>query len=219
MAGTDPIIFNRDSAGRIKACVKAFEDGGDNLTSSAVNRNNYYDRTFFARISDNVSLGTGQWKYAWTEVVRSGTSWVDKTAARTGTTTDKYALNGAEKALFLPHPVATGVIVLMKFGIEFNDDGTTTPNYTFALGEVQPVIYVSVSTDGGTAGDDTTTASFTYTATDLSGVVLGTTLSPTWARFKGEVTAATNGTGYGNSGSGFVLLQVDEVPTTLTCET
>ena len=78
-------------------------------------------------------------------------------------------------------------------------------------------IPVTLSQTGGSNGTQTTTASYTYTATDLNGNVIGTGLSPAVPRTVGAVTPATYGTVYFNSSNTLVLQVAYEVPTTSGC--
>ena len=50
----------------------------------------------FIKITGHTTNGTNQWKYAWTEQVRTSTGWQDAANARTGTTSSDYALNACE---------------------------------------------------------------------------------------------------------------------------
>lgn len=59
----------------------------------------YQDRPelgMWIKITGNATNGTNQWKYAWTEQVRTSTGWQDAANARTGTTSSDYALNACE---------------------------------------------------------------------------------------------------------------------------
>jgi hypothetical protein len=77
---------------------------------------------------------------------------------------------------------------------------------------------VTVSQTGGSNGNSTTAATYTYTVTSLAGVQLGTAMSPEVPRFMiGTMTAATKGTGYYTSAGVFTLHQVFEVKTASPC--
>lgn len=59
----------------------------------------YQDRPelgMWIKITGNATNGTNQWKYAWTEQVRTSTGWQDAANARTGATSSDFALNACE---------------------------------------------------------------------------------------------------------------------------
>gem|GEM_PF-2809998 len=61
---------------------------------------------FWAKITGSAANGTNKWKYAWTEVRRTATGWENKPNGRTGTTTEKFALNSIEAN----NPGAAGIM-------------------------------------------------------------------------------------------------------------
>lgn len=76
---------------------------------------------------------------------------------------------------------------------------------------------VDLTQTGGSAGNATTTCTFTYTV-KVGTVTLGTSKSPTFARpAKGKMVAATKGTAYYDTSAALVLYQVDEVPDVQAC--
>lgn len=77
---------------------------------------------------------------------------------------------------------------------------------------------VTLSQTGGSAGSDTTQCTFTYTATSLDGVQLGTSLSPDKPRASlGAYVAATKGVGYFASDGTFTLAEAYEAPDPEAC--
>lgn len=77
------------------------------------------------------------------------------------------------------------------------------PNVLFA---------VTLSQTGGSNGNKTTAASWTYTVTSLAGVQLGTSKSPEWPRPNGTMTAATKGLAYYDNDGALVLSVAFEQP-------
>jgi len=91
------------------------------------------------------------------------------------------------------------------------------------LGTAPTVLFpVKVVKTGGSAGDATTKCSFTYTANDQSGVVLGTVLSPKKERpALGAMASPTTdplwGSGFYDLTGAFVLFDANEVLSTEAC--
>jgi hypothetical protein len=77
------------------------------------------------------------------------------------------------------------------------------------------LFYVTLSTDGGTAGDASTPASFTYTVFDAHGTEIGSSIPLIWARPNITMAAATVGIAFMENDT-VRLLIADEVPTTTT---
>jgi hypothetical protein len=71
---------------------------------------------------------------------------------------------------------------------------------------------VTLSQTGGSNGNKTTAASWTYTVTSLAGVQLGTSKSPEWPRPNGTMTAATKGLAYYDNDGALVLSVAFEQP-------
>ncbi len=99
-------------------------------------------------------------------------------------------------------------------------------------GRARPVLYnppctvlipVKLTTDGGSDGDKTTQASYTYSARTVRGNwPCGSALTPLKPRPNGKATPATQGVGYwtdGDSGLVFVLCEAYETPGTAACST
>lgn len=79
------------------------------------------------------------------------------------------------------------------------------------------LVLVDLEEDGGSAGDDTSPCSFTYTVS-LNGTTLETDVDPLFARpALGAMTAATHGLARLN-GDTLVLVCTDEVPEMATCD-
>ena len=78
---------------------------------------------------------------------------------------------------------------------------------------------VNLTQSGGSNGSASSTASYTYNATDAftGNSISGGPFSVTWNRRNGLVNAATHGTGYYNSSGTFVLWEADEQIQTDTC--
>ena len=80
---------------------------------------------------------------------------------------------------------------------------------------------VNVSQVGGTDGDSTDAATWTYNVKTIDDAyTLASAQTPAWARAsKGPMVKATHGTGYYTAGGTFVLYQVDEQEDSNTCTT
>ncbi len=97
-------------------------------------------------------------------------------------------------------------------------DADGGPHLKAGIGVCFPV---TVTKTAGSDGDDSSAASWTYTAEDLDGNELGTALSPENQRpTVGSVTFGTKGYGYFKNNSGtpqFVLGIINEVPDAEAC--
>ena len=100
---------------------------------------------------------------------------------------------------------------------QFNGQPRPAPPRRFM---VAPACFmVKVSNDGGSAGDGSTTCTFTYTVTDYGGTQLGTAVTVLCSRaraLKCAVTAGTNGEAFWDdttSPSTLYLWDVDETQT------
>ena len=82
---------------------------------------------------------------------------------------------------------------------------------------VGTTLRVNLSQTGGSNGNASTAATWTYNVTDVFGGSLGTAMSPEFPRPKGTMTAATVGLGYYNTSGDFVLYQAAEKPGTGSC--
>jgi hypothetical protein len=81
-----------------------------------------------------------------------------------------------------------------------------------------PMFPVALTQTGGSNGSQTTQATWTYTANNLTGDTLGTVLSPQWPRQQnGELNAATAGVGYYDVTGTFVLSIAYEYAPTGPC--
>ena len=79
------------------------------------------------------------------------------------------------------------------------------------------LVPVTLSKDGGSAGDTTTTCDFTYTVTTLGATEVGTGVAPVAARMANVTySAGTCGFYFVQGGGGFGLFVIDEVPQTTT---
>jgi hypothetical protein len=76
---------------------------------------------------------------------------------------------------------------------------------------------VNLTQTGGANGTTSAAPTYTYTATDLNGLQLGTGLSPEFRYMFGTHAVATIGTGYFNSTGTFVHCQAFELKTTAVC--
>jgi len=95
---------------------------------------------FWIKITGNATNGTNQWKYAWTEQVRTSTGWQNAANARSGTTSSDFALNACEA-----NNSGSGVQ-----GNSVDIDGQTfTDNSDLELQPVQgnPVVWARRGTD------------------------------------------------------------------------
>ena len=96
-----------------------------------------------------------------------------------------------------------------------NGDGTQTGILLEPI--VGLLIGVKLTMDSGYDGDASTAASYTYTATSISGTTLGSSLSPVRPRPYGTMTAATDGIGYWTTDGTFVLQDAYEYPGSSSC--
>lgn len=111
---------------------------------------------------------------------------------------------------------STGDVVTIRRDVD-PDTGDTL--WVIIAGGSPPgtLIAVSLSSDGGAIGTQTTASTWTYTATDINGTSLGSMLSPLVARPNGRLNAASYGQGYYNSSGTFVLQYAFEVEGTGGC--
>jgi hypothetical protein len=80
------------------------------------------------------------------------------------------------------------------------------------------MVPVTLTQTGGSNGNQTTAATWTYTANHaLTGKELGTVLSPEWPRPLGAMTAAVKGVGYFDEDGDFQLAIAYEYPGALGC--
>lgn len=99
--------------------------------------------------------------------------------------------------------------------------GTTDTTSGFPIYEInvppQPLIPVTLTQTGGSNGTQTAAATWSYTATSLTGDSLGTSLSPAEPRPFGTMTAATVGFGHYSTSGTFVLDFCFEKPGSTHC--
>ncbi len=169
---------------------------------------------FWAQLTDSatLSLAAGPtWKYAWSEQRRTATGWEAAPDARSGTTTVGYALNTVATADAAPVGGAGGAPAIGAIVRLYADALPDSDNTAYTFSWSPPALFpVNLTQTGGIDGTATLVAGYTYTATTLAGVTLGTNLSPEWPRGMGSMTPATKGTGYFNASGTFVLHQVSE---------
>lgn len=109
-----------------------------------------------------------------------------------------------------------GVVQLHR-GVDPSDP--STPYWWFEGVKPWETFAVDLSQTGGSAGDASSEASFTYTVNDLDGNELGTSVSPEHARPSlGALVAATKGMAYYTAGAELKLLWTDEQPDMAECE-
>jgi hypothetical protein len=101
--------------------------------------------------------------------------------------------------------------------IGYSSDTPPKPVIRVYEGNPYEVFALNLTSITGTTGSQTTPPSYQYTAVDLNGNTIGTTMSPTTGRTNGNFTAATDGEGYYNASSTFVLLRAHEAPGTTAC--
>lgn len=107
-----------------------------------------------------------------------------------------------------------GIVVEAEL-VWINADGTEVYTFAAAPADGDPFA-VELEEDGGSDGDDSSTASWTYTVTAAgNGEELGTTIAVAWARPNGSMTAATKGIAH-YEGATLILDSSDEVPATDT---
>lgn len=83
-----------------------------------------------------------------------------------------------------------------------------------------PVLFVTLSNDGGAAGDKDTACTFTYQATDLCGQIVGATLAPQNSRARilnAPTNAATRGTVYWDADGALQLWDCNETLAQYAC--
>lgn len=161
--------------------------------------------TFVAKIT-----GSSGPAFAWTEQYQiDATTWADLPDGRSGTTSvnPAYELNGSQS-------IATNTLVW----ITQNTDDSGTVRYTF----VSPAVMfpVKVEQTGGSDGNNTTAASYTYTVRSLTGATLGTGVAQVRPRPNGAVTVQAGSTGYGVAfydGLNLRLWDAGEIPQTQVC--
>lgn len=84
----------------------------------------------------------------------------------------------------------------------------------------QPMLFVTLSSTGGVAGDKSTPCSFVYTATDICGEKVGTSLTPQNSRARilnAPTTAATQGTVYWDASGALQLWDANETLAQYSC--
>jgi hypothetical protein len=92
------------------------------------------------------------------------------------------------------------------------------PVFTITAVPLGIIFAVNLTQTGGSNGNASTSATWTYTAKTLdNSTTLGTVLSPQKSRPHGTMTAATLGSGYYNSSNAFTLYEALETPGTGTC--
>jgi len=155
-----------------------------------------------------ITGGSGS-DYSWKLKVPDGAGGLqDATPAVTGTNTARH-VDGLTS-------VPTGATVLAwHIGV----DGSGNPRYLFDDFYRPFVCFaVTVSNDGGSAGDKTTQCDFTYTVTTKNGVQLATAAAPENQRpAAGKLVAATLGMGYYDAAGAFVLSWVNETLAVEAC--
>lgn len=107
-------------------------------------------RTFLAKITSSTTIATNRWKYAWTEQVidDDGEGYSDRTDGRTGTTSDRFAINGAEGS----NPSSDGV---MGNGVDTSgtvfDDNSDLELKSLDTGTPTVTMFAVPTADGSTA--------------------------------------------------------------------
>lgn len=102
-------------------------------------------------------------------------------------------------------------------GVQRGVDGGGKP-IVFVRTEVTGTLFkVALTQTGGSNGTTGSAATWTYTATSLSGNTLGTGLSPEKPRPFGTMTAATRGTGYLDGTGAFTLSEAYEKEGSTVC--
>ena len=84
----------------------------------------------------------------------------------------------------------------------------------------QPILFVTLTSDGGSAGDKNTACTYTYQATDLCGKVVGASLSPQNSRARilnAPTNTANKGTVYWDNAGILQLWDCNETLTQYSC--
>ena len=154
--------------------------------------------------------------YSWKRQVFDGTSNLgDPSTARTGTENaqEAHGLKG----------VPVGTRVWMRF---LGYDGSGNARYIFHALSYGTMIALDLTQTGGSAGDDTTQCSYTYTVATLGGINLATVVNPTASPHVynrpslGAMVAADAGIGYWQDNAGtpeLVIVHINEVPDPEAC--
>lgn len=182
---SDAVRFSRKSASRIAAATRKVEAMAPPLREGP---------------------GTGRAR----EPRLGGRFWAEVTGGSVGAYTWKLMYPDATGDLVAADPAVTGSGLYEANGSHLETgqrveatfaglDGSSNPLYVCAA--AMGMFPVTLTQTGGSNGNKTTAASWTYTAASLSGETLGTSLSPQWPRPNGTMTAATAGLAYYDSGS------------------
>lgn len=151
--------LNTGQLDRIARAVRTVEGDGPDLRGKRKDQR-FSGPSFYARITGADGLGA----YSWRRQVFDPASGllVDDADSIVGT------LNATEINFLVPD---TGSVVLLTFAGYDGGDGL----YTFSIGYRKEGFNVYVTSDGGSAGDQVTQCSFTYTVKDAWGNTLATT--------------------------------------------
>lgn len=107
---------------------------------------------------------------------------------------------------------ANGQFVTLRYWPAKVGSGAFEPAWVIVAESARVLLPVTLEQDGGSDGDLSNPATYTYTATTIDGYEVGTGLSPAWQRGIGYTTPATHGTLYfGLSVATPVLWQTDEI--------
>jgi hypothetical protein len=135
MATVPPAKFDMRSAVRIARVVRRVEafpvNGPGGQRGGPVELD-----PFPAKIGESVAFDDdpGRFYYAWVEQRRTFTGWEDKPEGRTGTTTERYALNSVEAPDGDATPVMLEPVVWIFINLTTDDDtGEDTKAYWFTF--------------------------------------------------------------------------------------
>lgn len=203
MAGV--YAFDKSSASKIAKAVRQVLNGGS-LAGAPNGSPTGGNQCITAKLT---SRGTGGSTslYAWSQVRRDSGTWTIVSNGLTGTVSERPAVALSASAT----DQTDSIVVLVRTVL--NDGTDTLPCWVIAGVALPPgtLFRVNLSQTGGSQGNKTTAASWTYTATSLEGATLGTGLSPEWPREPGRRTTAVAGMGYFDSSENFVLSVAFEV--------
>lgn len=96
---TEPHTFTGESARRIAKAVRTVE-ANDPLYTGPKRRRRYQHvrKPFWAQITGSAAISgaSNRWKYSWFEVERTATGFQTKGGGRSGTTSERFAINSIE---------------------------------------------------------------------------------------------------------------------------
>ena len=124
--GTEPVVFDRDSANIIQDVVSDYVNSPLDNTNKPHRIRQTSDRFLWAKISGNSVISGNHWKYSWAEQRRTATGFEDMPNGRTGT---ENALNIEEVGGWAVSPIDNDTVVLLRFAVTSSGAATYTFGY------------------------------------------------------------------------------------------